>query len=198
MIPRLEELKDVARTGLDDDRDRVGHLGDLGLALADPDGLHDHDVEGRRQRVRRGPRRRREPAEPAGRGGRADEDAIVVGVEGDPRPVAEQRAARALGGRVDGEDGDAAPARAPRAHELGQQRRLARAGRSGHADHMRTRLAAERAGGDLAQQPGDLLARGRRAALDQVEHRRRRAQVAVAQAGAELRAVAHRENPLWR
>ena len=110
-----------------------------------------------------------------------------VGV--DPRAVAEQRAAGALGGRVDGEHGDGAAAVAPGARERAQQRRLAGAGRPGHADHVRGRLAAEPRGGDLGQQRGDLLARGRRAVLDQVQRRGRRGEVALAQPRAELRAV---------
>ena len=157
--PRLQELQDVARAGLDDDGDGVGHLGDVGLALADADGLDHDDVEGGGQRLRGRARGGREPAEAPGRGGRADEDAAVGRVEGDPRAVAEQRAARAPRRRVDGEHRDAAPAGPPRAHELAQQRRLARAGRPGDADDVRARLAAQRGGGDLAQQRGDLLAR---------------------------------------
>ena len=184
--PGLEELQHVARSGLDDDGDRVGHLGDLGLALADADRLDDDDVEGGRERLRGGARGRCQAAEPAGGGRRADEQAGVVGGDGQPRAVAEQRSARAPRRRVDGEHGHAAPAGSPRAHELAEQRRLARAGRAGHADHVRGRLAAERGGGDGAQQRGDLLARGRRAALDEVEHLRRRRQIAVAQARAEL------------
>ena len=65
--PRLQELQDVARAGLDDDGDGVGHLGDVGLALADADGLDDDDVEGGRQRVRGGARGGRQPAEAPGR-----------------------------------------------------------------------------------------------------------------------------------
>ena len=67
--PGLQELEHVARARLDDDRDGVGDVGDLGLRLADADGLDDDDVERggeRRRRVarrrapgRRGARRRR-------------------------------------------------------------------------------------------------------------------------------------------
>ena len=56
--PGLQELQDVARAGLHDDRDRVGDLGDVGLALADADRLDDDDVEGRGQRLGRRARRR--------------------------------------------------------------------------------------------------------------------------------------------
>ena len=51
------------------------------------------------------------------------------------------------------------------------------------------RLAAERGGGDLAQQRADLLARLRRAVLDEVQDLRRGAEVALAQAASERRAV---------
>ena len=64
-----------------------------------------------------------------------------VGV--DPRAVAEQRAARALRRRVDGQHRDRPPARAPDARERAEQRRLAGAGRPGDADDVRRRLAAE-------------------------------------------------------
>ena len=62
--PRLEELQDVAGAGLDDDGHAVGGLGDLGLGLADPDGLDDDDVEGGRERVRGRAGRRGEAADP--------------------------------------------------------------------------------------------------------------------------------------
>ena len=55
----------------------------------------------------------RQAAEPLAGGGRADEHAAVGGVEVDARAVAEQRAARAARGGVDGEQRDGAPARAP-------------------------------------------------------------------------------------
>ena len=57
--PGLEELQDVARAGLDDDGDGVGHLGDVGLALARP------------RRSRRPRRRRRRPARARPRAWRA-------------------------------------------------------------------------------------------------------------------------------
>ena len=123
--PRLQELQDVAAAGLHHDRDGIGHLGHLGLGLTDADGLDDDDVERRGERVGGGARRGGEAAEPPAGGHRADEDALVARVDDDPRAVAEQRAARALGGRIDGEHRDAAPARAPRRDEVRQQRRLA-------------------------------------------------------------------------
>ena len=65
--PGLEELEHVARAGLDDDRDGVGGLGDLGLGLADADRLDHDDVERRRERLGGGAGRGREAAEPLAR-----------------------------------------------------------------------------------------------------------------------------------
>ena len=79
----------------------------------DADRLDDDDVEGGREDGGGLARRGRQPAEAPGGGRRADEDALVGGVERDARAVAEQRAAAALGRRVDGEHGDAAPGAAP-------------------------------------------------------------------------------------
>ena len=124
-------------------------------------------------------------AHAAGGSGGVEAPVVVGGIEGDPRAVAQQRAARAPRGRVDGEHRDAAPVCPPRAHELAQERRLARAGRPGDPDDVRARLAAQGGGGDLAQQRSHLLVRA--AGLDEVEHRGRRSQVAVAQASPQRR-----------
>ena len=150
----------------------------------DADGLDDDDVEGGRQRVRGRARGGRQPAQAPGGRRRADEHALVGRVEGDPRAVAQQRAARAPRRGVDREHRDAAPGGPPGAHELAQQRRLAGAGRAGDPDDVRARLAAQGGGGDLAQQRRHLLVGV--AGLDEVEHRGRRRQVAVAQPHAEL------------
>ena len=101
--PGLQELQRVAGAGLDDDGDRVRGLGDVGLGLADADGLDHDDVERVGQRLRGRAGRGREAAEALAGGHRADEDVAVGGVVLDPRAVAEQRAAAALGGRVDRE-----------------------------------------------------------------------------------------------
>ena len=95
--PGLQELQRVAAAGLHDHRDGVGGLGDVGLGLPDADGLDHDDVEGVRERLRRRAGRGREPAEPLAGGHAADEDVAVGRVVLDPRAVAEQRAAGALG-----------------------------------------------------------------------------------------------------
>ena len=158
MIPAFRNWRTSPAPGLDDDRDGVGRLGHLRLGLADADRLDHDDVEGGRERVRGGARGGREAAEPPARRHRADEQPAVGRVGVDPRAVAEQRAARALGGRVDGEHGDGPPARAPGPRERAQQRRLARARRAGDADDVPGRLAAEPRGGDLREQRGDRVA----------------------------------------
>ena len=180
--PGLQELQHVARAGLDDDRDRVGDVGDLGLGLANADGLdHDH-VERGGERPGGGAGRRGEAAEPVARGGRADEHAAVGRIGLDPRAVAEQGAARAPGGGVDGQHRDRPVPRAPRRHQPREQRRLADAGRAGDADDVRGSLAAERRGRDGREQRVGLRARRRRAVLDQVQDRGRDAKIALAQA----------------
>ena len=194
--PGLQELQHVAGAGLDDDRDGVGRLGHLGLGLADADGLDHHDVERGGQRLRRGARGGREPAEPLAGRGRADEQPAVGRVGLDPHAVAEQRAARALGGRVDGQHRDRPAVRAPGARERRQQRRLAGARRAGHADDVGARLAAEPRRRDLGQQRRDLVAP--QPVLEQVERGGRRRQVAVAQPRAQLGAghrLAHDDPP---
>ena len=153
--PRLQELQRIAAARLDDDRDGVRGLGDVGLGLADADGLDHDDVEGVGERLGGRAGGRGEAAEALARGHRADEDVAVGRVVLDPRAVAEQRAAGALGGGVDGEHGDAALARAPLAQQRGEQRRLADAGRAGDADDVARALTR---GGD---ERGRLGPRGR-------------------------------------
>ena len=67
MIPALRNCSDVARAGLDDDRDGVRRLGDLGLGLADADRLDHDDVEGGGERLGGGARGGGEAAEPLAR-----------------------------------------------------------------------------------------------------------------------------------
>ena len=175
MIPAFRNCSASPAAGLDDHGHRVGRLGHVGLRLADADGLDHHDVERVGQRLRGRPRGRGEPAEPLPGGHRADEHAAVGGVVLDPRAVAQQRAAGALGGRVDGQHGHAELARPPLAQQRREQRGLARAGRPGDADDV---ARAVTGGG---HERGRLLAL--RAVLEQVERRRRRRAVAGAAAG---------------
>ena len=73
--------------------------------------------------------------------------------------------------------------------ELGEQRRLADAGRAGYADDVGGRLVAKRGGGYFGEERLGLPARVRGAAFDQVERRGGGGEVTVAQALAELAAV---------
>ena len=164
---------------------------DLGLGLPDPDRLdHDH-VEGRRQRLRRGARAPRDPAQPLAGGGRADEHAAVGRVELDARAIAQQRAARAARAR------DRQPASRPCAPRSRQARSSAESNVDFPAPGgpviptiVPRRLAAEPRRGDLAA-AAPPPARGHLGrALQQVERRRRRTQIALAQPPAEIRAVA--------
>ena len=130
--------------GLGAERDEVGAVGDLGLGLADADGLDDHEVEERAHQHRGRIGDLGEAAEPAARGHRAHEDAGVVGVGLDPGAVAEQRAARAARRRIDRDHRRRSEPRArkPRDQRV-DQRRFADAGRPGQPE--RDALAARRA-----------------------------------------------------
>src|SRR5205823_11195222 len=93
-------------------------------------------------------------------------------------------------GGIDGQHRDRAPELAPAAHERGQERRLARAGRPCHAHEVGGRLGAEGGGCDLGQQLPRPLAAGPRAVLDEVQGRRRGASIPLAQPATQLRRFA--------
>ena len=120
-------------------------------------------------------RRLGETAEVAARAHRADEDAGVEEVVGEPDAVAEQRALRERARRVDGDDADRRCPRADEPYERGDEARLADAGRAGDAD--RVRVAGPRI--ELAHD----AVRERVAVLDERDRARERAPVARADAG---------------
>jgi hypothetical protein len=185
MIPDLRNCS----ASLDDHGDRVGDVDDLRLGLTDADGLdHDH-VERRRQRVGRRARGPGQAAKALAGGGRADEHPAVGRVELDPRAIAQERAAGAARARIDSQHRDRQALAPPGVQQSREQRRLARARGPGDPNHVSRRLAPERLGRDLAQQRRGLLAVGGRGALQQVQRRRRRAQVPLAQSRAEHRPV---------
>ena len=140
-----------------------------------PDRLEEDDVlAGRVEQEQRLERRLGEAAGVAARAHRADEDARVEEVVGEPDPVAEQRALRERARRVDRDDADRLPERAHVGDERRDQARLADAGRAGDADRvraagLRVQLAHERV-------------RGRIAVLDERDRPRERARVARANA----------------
>ena len=87
---RLQRLDRVARAGHQRQHDRVGVVDDVDLALADADGLEQDVVLARGvHQQRRLQRRLGEAAERAAGRHRADEDARVEEVVGEPDPVAE-------------------------------------------------------------------------------------------------------------
>ena len=165
MIPAFRNCSASPRAGLDDDRDGVRRLGDVGLGLADADRLDHDDVERVRQRLRRRAGRGGEPAEPLAGGHRADED-VAVGA-GRARSARGRRAARRRCASRTGRPRARRPtarARATRA-AAPQQRRLADARRPGDADDVPAPSPA------AETSAARLLARGAR--LEQVERRRR-------------------------
>ncbi len=103
----LQRLDRVARSRHQREDDRVGMVDDVDLRLADADGLDQDVVLARRVHHQRHLQRRlREAAEGAARGHRADEDAGVEEVLGEPDPVAEQGATGERAGGIDREHRD--------------------------------------------------------------------------------------------
>ncbi len=155
------------------------------LRLADPDGLEEHVVAAGGVHQQRGLERGLgQPAERAARRHRADEDARVEEVLGQPDPVAEQRAAAERRARVDRQHRDRALERALVGDERPDQRRLARAGRPGEPDDLRA--AGLRI--DLADERPAL----RVVVLDERDAARQRALVAREEALGEGTVVRHR------
>ena len=182
MIPAFRNWSMSPDAGLHHHRDGVAHLLHVRLRLADAHRLdHDH-VERRRERLGGLARGGGQAAEAPAGGGRADQDAVVAWVVLDPRAVAQQRAAGALRGRVHRQHRHASGRLAPLAHERGQQRRLARAGRPGQPDQVRgaPRRRARRGRPRRAARPPARAAAA--TVLDQVERRRSGRTVALAQA----------------
>ena len=163
----LHELERVAAAGVGDEHERVDEIRHRGLGLADADRLDEHAVERGREDRHRRPGLLGDAAEPIARRHRADEHARVAAARAHPDPVAEQRAAGALARRIDRDHGDRLSAAAQPAHERVEQRRLARAGRAGHADPRAARerlVALER-----VEQRERLRARARALVVGEVE-----------------------------
>ena len=121
--PRLQRLHRVARAGHEHEQDRVRDPGHLDLALPRADGLDEDDVlPGGVEQEHRLQRRLGEPAEVAARPHRADVDAGVEEVVGEPDAVAEQRAARERARGIDRDDADRPLARADEPDERADQR----------------------------------------------------------------------------
>ena len=137
MIPAFSAWIRVAGAGHQHEQDGVGDADHLDLALAGADRLEEDELlAGRVEDEQRLQRRLREAAEMAARAHRADEDARVEEVVGEPDAVAEQRAVRERARRVDRDDADRRVALADVADERRDEARLADAGRPGEADRV--------------------------------------------------------------
>ena len=135
---RLQRLHAVAGARDQHEHDRVGVVDDVDLRLPDADGLEEDVVLAARVHEQRGLERRlAQPAERAAVGHRADEDAGVEEVLGQPDAVAEQRAVGERRGGIDREDADLPVLGAAGARQRRDQRRLAGAGRAGEAHEHR-------------------------------------------------------------
>ena len=94
MIPAFSAWTESPEPGMQREHDGVGDREHADLALAGADRLEEDDVlPGGVEEQQRLQRRLGEPAGVAARPHRADEDAGVEEVLGEPDPVAEQRAA---------------------------------------------------------------------------------------------------------
>ena len=137
MIPAFSAWIESPEPGISTSSDRVGDADHLDLALAGADGLEEDELlAGGVEDEQRLQRRLGEAAEMAARAHRADEDARVEEVVGEPDAVAEQRALRERARRVDRDDADRDVLRAHVAQERRDEARLADAGRPGEADRV--------------------------------------------------------------
>ena len=134
----LERLDRVAGARHEDECDGVGQPGHLDLALPDADGLVEQDVAARRIHDHaRQQRRLGDPAQMSARAHRADVDAGIQEVLGQPDAVAEQRAVRDVAGGVDRDHADGLLAGAQELAERRHQARLADPGRTRDAERAR-------------------------------------------------------------
>ena len=176
--PGLERLHRVAGSGHQHEDDGVGDREHADVALAGADRLEEDDVLARGvEQEQRLQRRFRQAARVAARAHRADEDAGVEEMIGEPDPVAEQRPLREGARRIDRDDADRLAEPAHVLDERGDQARLPHAGRSGEPDGVR----AARRRVELAHE----LVRHRVAILDERDRARERRGVALADAGDE-------------
>ena len=123
-------------------------------------------------------RRLGEAAEMAARPHRADEDARVEEVVGEPDPVAQERALGERARRIDRDDADGLLRLAHVPDDRADQRRLADPGRAGDADDV--------GGARLRVELADELVRERVAVLDEADRTRERPPVAAPDPAGEL------------
>ena len=183
IIPGLQELQHVAGAGLNDDRDGVTDLLDVGLRLAHADGLDHHHVERGRQRLAAS---RVAAASPPSRPPAAVERISTPSSRGSWSMRARSPSSEPPERLEDGSTASTAtvcPLRAS-GHERGQQRRLPGPGRACYADHVGAGLAAERGGRDLGEELGRVLP-GARGSRSRSAPRRRAERSPAREAGAE-------------
>ena len=171
----LQGLDGVAGAGDQHEHHGVGVVGDVDLGLSNPDGF-DVDLIAPRgvHEQRRLQGRRRDAAQRATRGHRADEHAGVEEMLLQADAVAEHGTAGERRGGIDREHRDLALARAPEPGQRADQRRLAGPGRPGKADHRGV-------AGVRVDRPHELAGR-RVVVLDQRDGARQRPAVAGQQA----------------
>src|SRR6266536_209220 len=176
--PGLQGLHRVAGARHQHEQHRVGDADDLDLALTGADGLEEDEILARRVEHEQCLQRRLgEPTEVAPRAHRADEDAGIEKVVGEPDPVAEQRPLREGARGIDRDDADARAVGAHVPDERRDEARLADAWRAGEAHGVRlSRLGIE---------VGDDVVGERVAVLDERDRTRERATVALADTGGE-------------
>lgn len=176
----LDALQFVALAGGGESDERVGHVGDIGFALADADGFDENDV------VAGGFAHEHalagfagDAAEGAGAGRGADVRVRVGGEVGHAGFVAEDAAAGDAARGVDGEDGDAVAGTNQLRAERFDEGAFARAGGAADADADRTAGVGHEAGEELFGQ--ELMLRVAR--FDQRERAGEDGEVAGADAG---------------
>src|SRR5581483_8328183 len=160
----LDPLQLVAGTGADQQHERVDHVVDLGLGLADPDGLDEHGVEP--SRFAHQPRLTRAPRDTAQRTAsraRAHVRAGVLRQRAHARLVAQDRAAAARARRVDREYRDTVALFEQAEPEGLDECRLADTGGAADADARRSTGAAQQ----CIEERGRIVAVVRPGRLDQ-------------------------------
>ena len=200
MIPAFSACTESPEPGMSTRSDGVGDPGHLDLALPRSHGLDEHDVLPRRVEQEHGLQRcLGEPAEVAARPHRADVDARIEEVVGEPDAVAEERAARERARR----DRPRRRRRCGRArgcaHERADEARLPDTRRAGDADDRGAARSRDRLTDDAGTRAGRRPRRARshvRAHAGRPPARRRRGSSSVSSLRATLGLYAQPYQPL--
>ena len=179
----LDALQVVAAARRQEQHEHIDHFRDCRFRLADADGLDHHHIETRRFHQQHGLTGAPGDAAQRAAGGRgADKGVRVPGEFFHSRLVAEDRPARARGGRVDGEHRDLVPLGGQLTAERFRKGRFTDAGGARQTEpdglaRLRQDLGQKSLGGFLMVAPG---------AFDQCNGARQRPSVALPQSGGEL------------